>query len=178
MTIYSLDGVAPVLPENGDYWVAPDAVLAGRVRLLSWASIWFGAVLRGDNDEILIGARTSIQDLSVLHTDIDAPLAVGADCVVGHKVMLHGCTIGDGTLIGINATVLNHVKIGKNCIVGAHTLITEGKVIPDNSMVLGSPGKIVRPVTAEEIETIKTGAAGYVENARRFRDGLRRDPRS
>jgi carbonic anhydrase/acetyltransferase-like protein (isoleucine patch superfamily) len=178
MTLYSLDGVAPVLPENGDYWVAPDAVLIGKVRLLAGASIWFGAVLRGDNEEILIGERSNIQDLSVLHTDMGAPLTVGSDCVIGHRVMLHGCTIGDNSLIGIGATVLNHAKIGRNCIIGAHALVTEGKEIPDNSMALGAPAKIVRPVSAEDARRLSYGAAHYVANVKRYREGLKRDPRS
>jgi carbonic anhydrase/acetyltransferase-like protein (isoleucine patch superfamily) len=173
MSVYSLDGVAPILPEDGDYWIAPDAMVIGRVQLLKGASIWFGAVLRGDNEEILIGERSNIQDLSVLHTDPGAPLTVGADCTIGHKVMLHGCTIGENSLIGIGATVLNRAKIGKNCIIGAHALVTEGKEIPDNSLAVGAPARVVRPLDPEQVQLLKGGAMIYAENARRFKKGLK-----
>lgn len=172
MPVYSFDGVAPELPSGGDYWIAPSAHVMGRVTLKKDASIWWGAVLRGDNDPITIGERTNIQDNSVLHTDVGCPLTIGAGVTVGHKAMLHGCTIGDNTLIGIGATVLNNTVIGKNCLVGAHALIPEGKVIPDNSMVLGAPGKVVKELSAEMIKTLEKSAEVYVSNYKRFRSQL------
>lgn len=172
MALYALDGVAPQTPEDGAYWVAPDAQVIGRVILRHEASVWFGAVLRGDNDPIEIGARSNIQDGSVLHTDVGFPLTIGEDVTVGHQVMLHGCTIGDGSLIGIGATVLNGATIGKNCLIGAHALVTEGKDIPDNSMVLGAPGKVVRQVDAETSAMLRYGAEHYVQNWKRYASGL------
>jgi len=174
MTLYALDGVAPQTPDDGAYWVAPDAQVIGRVVLGQDASIWFGAILRGDNDPIEIGARSNIQDGSVLHTDVGFPLTVGADVTVGHQVMLHGCTVGDGSLIGIGATVLNGATIGKNCLIGAHALITEGKNIPDNSVVLGAPGKVVRQVDEDTAAMLRLGADHYVENWKRYARGLTR----
>lgn len=158
---------------EGDYWVAETAVVLGSVLLKNNASVWFNAVLRGDNDLITVGENSNVQDGSVLHTDPGAPLVIGANVTVGHKVMLHGCEIGDNSLIGINAVVLNRAKIGRNCIIGANALITEGKEIPDNSMVLGAPGKVVRQLSDEEVEGLKVSAQHYVENARRHRDGLK-----
>ena len=157
---------------TGDYWVADNAVVLGSVLLEHDASVWFNAVLRGDNELITIGAGSNVQDGSVLHTDPGCPLVIGRNVTIGHKVMLHGCEIGDNSLIGINAVVLNRVKIGRNCIIGANALITEGKEIPDNSMVLGAPGKVVRELSADEIEGLRLSAEHYVENARRFRAGL------
>lgn len=157
---------------EGEYWVAETAVVLGSVLLKNNASVWFNAVLRGDNDLITVGENSNVQDGSVLHTDPGAPLVIGANVTVGHKVMLHGCEIGDNSLIGINAVVLNRAKIGRNCIIGANALITEGKEIPDNSMVLGAPGKVVRQLSDEEVEGLKVSAQHYVENARRHRDGL------
>jgi len=177
MSIYTLDGVAPVLPEDGDYWVAPSATLIGNVRLGRRASIWFGAVLRGDNEPIEIGEESNVQDLCVMHTDYGKPLTLGRRCTIGHKAMLHGCTVGDHTLIGIGATVLNGARIGSHCLVGAHALVTEGKVIPDRCMVLGAPAKVVRPLTDQEVHYLTNAADIYVANARRFRDGLKADPR-
>ncbi len=156
----------------GDHWVAESAVLVGKVLLEKDASVWFNAVLRGDNELITVGEGSNVQDGSVLHTDPGYPLVIGPHVTIGHKVMLHGCEIGEGSLIGINAVVLNGVKIGKNCIVGANALITEGKEIPDNSMVLGSPGKVVKTLSPEEGMAIRMGAAHYVENARRYRSQL------
>jgi carbonic anhydrase/acetyltransferase-like protein (isoleucine patch superfamily) len=176
VSVYSLDGVAPILPEDGDYWIAPDAAVIGKVRLLKGVSIWFGAVLRGDMDDIVIGEGSNIQDLSVLHADPGAPLTVGKGCVIGHRVMLHGCTIGDHSLIGIGATVLNRAKVGKNCIIGAHALITEGKVIPDNSLAVGAPARGVRALGPEDLDMLAHGGSHYVENARRFKKGLKLVP--
>ena len=157
---------------EGEYWVADSAVVLGSVLLKNNASVWFNAVVRGDNELITIGENSNVQDGSVLHTDPGCPILIGSNVTIGHKVMLHGCEIGDNSLIGINAVVLNRVKIGKNCLIGANALITEGKEIPDNSMVLGAPGKVVRELTAAEIQGLQMGAAHYVDNARRFRDGL------
>ncbi len=173
MAVYELDGVGPTLPPDGAYWIAPNAMVLGKVELKRDASIWFGATLRGDNDPIIIGERTNIQDGSVLHTDPGAPLTIGADVTVGHMVMLHGCTIGDNSLIGIGSTILNRVRIGKNCIIGAHALITEGKEIPDNSVVMGAPGKVVKQVDEQTAAMLTASAEHYVENARRFARGLR-----
>ena len=167
--LYELDGVA--VKAEGDYWVADSSTVVGNVVLKQDASVWFNAVVRGDNDLITIGEGSNVQDGSVLHTDPGFPLTIGAHVTIGHKVMLHGCDIGEGSLIGINAVVLNGAKIGKNCLIGANALITEGKEIPDNSMVMGSPGKVVRTLSEEQAKGIRAGAAHYVENARRFRTG-------
>lgn len=171
--IYSLDGVAPELPADGAYWVAPDASVIGRVRLGVDSSVWFGAVLRGDNEPIDIGEGSNIQDLAILHTDPGAPLRVGRDCVIGHRVMLHGCTIGDYSLIGIGATILNRAQIGAHCLIGAHALITEGKIIPEGSLVVGAPAKVVRPLSEAEREMLRRNAASYVGNWKRFKAGLK-----
>jgi len=171
MTVYSLDGVAPKLAD--DVYVAPNAQVMGNVEMKIGSSVWFGAVLRGDNDLIKIGTRSNIQDNSVLHTDHGYPLTIGEGVTVGHRVMLHGCTIGDNTLIGIGSTILNGTKIGKNCIIGAHTLIAEGKDIPDGSLVIGSPGRVVKSLTEPQIAMLKMSAEVYVANAKRFREGLK-----
>lgn len=173
MTIYALDGISPELPGPGRYWIAPDASVIGRVRLEANASVWFGAVLRGDNELILVGENSNVQDHCVLHTDMGAPLSIGKNCTVGHRAMLHGCTIGDNTLIGMGATILNHANIGRNCLIGAQALIPEGKIIPDNSLVMGMPGKIVRELDGDAIANLTKAAAGYVRNWRRFAAGLR-----
>ena len=157
---------------EGDYWVAESASVVGKVLLKHNASVWFNAVLRGDNELITVGEGSNVQDGSVLHTDPGFPLTIGAHVTIGHKVMLHGCEIGEGALIGINAVVLNGAKIGKNCLIGANALITEGKEIPDNSMVLGSPGKVVKTLDDAQAQGIRIGAAHYVENARRFREQM------
>ena len=174
MALYDLDGVKPVTPDSGNYWVAENATVLGRVILKENASVWFNSVLRGDNDPIEIGENSNIQDGSVLHTDHGVPLTVGKDVTVGHMVMLHGCTIGDETLIGIGSTILNRAKIGKNCIIGAHSLIPEGKEIPDNSLVMGSPGKVVKELSPEQVQMIKGSAQVYVANWKRFKAGLTR----
>ena len=154
---------------SSDSWVAPNAIIIGKVKLEKNSSIWFNAVLRGDIEKIVIGENSNIQDGSVLHTDPGCPLTVGKGVTVGHMVMLHGCEISDDTLIGIGSTILNKAKIGKNCIIGANTLVTENKVIPDNSLVLGSPGKVIRKVTDDEIKVICENAKHYVENSKRYK---------
>jgi carbonic anhydrase/acetyltransferase-like protein (isoleucine patch superfamily) len=159
---------------EGDYFVADTAVVIGNVLLRANASVWFNAVIRGDNELITIGEGSNVQDGAVLHTDPGSPLTIGSHVTIGHKAMLHGCTIGDNSLVGINAVVLNGARIGRNCLIGANALVTEGKEIPDNSMVLGSPGKVVRELTPEQIEGLRRSALHYVENARRFRTALRR----
>lgn len=170
MAIYQLEGIAPRISDSA--WVADSAQVMGNVELAEDASIWFGVVVRGDTEIIRIGQRTNIQDLCVLHADVGMPLTVGDDVTVGHQVMLHGCTIGDGSLIGIGAVVLNGAKIGKGCLVGAGSLVTEGKEFPDGSMILGSPAKVVRQLTPEQLEGLRLSAQHYVSNARRFSTGL------
>ena len=173
MTTYVLDGIAPELPDNGTFWIAASADVIGRVRLERNASVWFNAVLRGDNELILVGEGSNIQDGCVLHTDMGSPLIIGKNCTIGHKAMLHGCTIGENSLVGIGATILNHAVIGRNCLIGAHTLIPERKIIPDNSLVMGSPGRVVRELDAEAIARLSAAAASYVRNWQRYAKGLR-----
>lgn len=172
MAIYELDGVAPEVAASA--WVADSAEVMGNVQLAEDASIWFGAVLRGDCESISIGEGSNIQDASVLHADAGVPLTLGENVSVGHQVMLHGCTVGDGSLIGIGAVVLNHAKIGKNCLVGAGALVTEGKEFPDGSMILGSPAKAVKQLSPEQIAGLQHIAAHYVENAQQYRKGLKK----
>ncbi|ARU05285.1 gamma carbonic anhydrase family protein [Comamonas serinivorans] len=172
MAIYALDELTPEVADTA--WVADDAQVMGNVRLDAHASVWFGSVLRGDTDTIAVGEGSNIQDGSVLHADRGKPLTVGKHVTVGHQVMLHGCTIGDESLIGIGAVVLNGAVIGKNCLVGARALVTEGKVFPDGCMILGSPAKVVRQLSPEEIEGLRRSALHYMDNAKRFAKGLRR----
>lgn len=172
MAIYELDGVAPQVAASA--WVADSAEVMGNVVLAEDASVWFGTVVRGDCESIHIGAGSNVQDASVLHADVGQPLVVGDRVTVGHKVMLHGCTIGDESLIGIGAVVLNGARIGKNCLVGAGALVTEGKEFPDGSMILGSPARVVRQLSPEQIEGLRQSARHYMENARRFKAGLRK----
>ena len=172
MTVYSLGAVAPQLPPEDAYWIAPTAAVMGNVILRKNASVWWGAVVRGDNDPITIGENSNVQDGSVLHTDAGVPLIIGANVTVGHLVMLHGCTIGDNSLIGIGSIILNGAKIGKNCLIGANCLITEGKEIPDNSLVMGAPGKVVRELSPEQAAMMAAGAHHYVENWKRYRREL------
>jgi carbonic anhydrase/acetyltransferase-like protein (isoleucine patch superfamily) len=172
VTIYALGGVTPVFPERGEYWVAPDASLIGRVRLLRNASVWFGAVLRGDNDWIVIGENSNVQDNSVLHTDPGQPVTIGSNVTIGHKVIVHSATIGDNTLIGMGSTVLTGARIGANCLIGANALILEEKEIPANSLVLGQPARVVRQLDEQQIATIRISAEIYVLNYRRFRAEL------
>jgi len=169
--IYELDGVTPQIDPSA--WVAPDANIIGRVVLEAASSVWFGATLRGDNEEIRVGAGSNVQESCVLHTDMGFPLVIGAECTMGHKAMLHGCVIGDGTLIGMGATILNGAKIGRGCLIGARALITEGKEIPDGSLVMGSPGKVIRELDEAARARLLKSAAGYRANALRFRAGLR-----
>ena len=169
--IYALDEQSPEL--HATAWVAPGAHVMGRVRLAEGSSVWFGAVLRGDNEWIELGEGSNIQEGSTLHTDIGFPLSIGRDCTIGHNVILHGCTIGDESLIGMGAVVLNGARIGRNCLIGAGALITEGKEIPDGSLVMGSPGRVVRMLDEPAIRKLRASAAGYRANAERFRKGLR-----
>jgi carbonic anhydrase/acetyltransferase-like protein (isoleucine patch superfamily) len=171
MAIYELDLVAPRVATSA--WVADSAQVMGNVELAEDTSIWFGVIIRGDTETITIGRGSNIQDGSVLHADIGKPLTVGEYVTVGHQVMLHGCTIGDGSLIGIGAIVLNGAKVGRGCIVGAGALVTEGKEFPDGSMIIGSPAKAVRELSAEQQDALKMGALSYSENARRFKGGLK-----
>lgn len=170
MTLYALADDAPQL--HADTWVAPDANLIGKVVLEEGASVWFGATLRADHEEIRIRAGSNVQENTVMHVDKGYPISVGENCTIGHKVMLHGCTIGDGSLIGMGATVLNGAKIGKNCLIGAGALITEGKEIPDGSLVMGAPGKVVRELDEQGVQMLQASALHYQENMRRFRDEL------
>jgi carbonic anhydrase/acetyltransferase-like protein (isoleucine patch superfamily) len=172
MPIYRLDDVSPILPEAGRFWVAPDAHVIGRVRLGQDVSVWFGAVLRGDNELIDIGEATNIQDGAMCHTDLGAPLAIGSGCTIGHHAILHGCTIGENSLIGMGATVLNHARIGANCIVGANALVTEGKEFPDNSLIVGAPAKVVRTLDVVAADQLSLAARHYVENWKRYARGL------
>ncbi|MCG7359720.1 gamma carbonic anhydrase family protein [Roseomonas sp. ACRSG] len=174
MPLYALDEHQPTLPASGRYWLAPDAHVIGQVVLGEDVGFWFGAVARGDNSTIRIGDRTNIQDGAMLHADPGAPLTIGADVTVGHHAILHGCTVGDTTLIGMGATVLNHARIGNHCIVGANALVTEGKEFPDFSLIVGAPARVVRVLDAAAVEKLRASAAGYVANARRFAAGLRR----
>ena len=173
MPIYALGADRPDLPAADRHFIAPTATLIGKVRLKDEASVWFGAVLRGDNEWIEIGERSNIQEMAMLHTDMGYPMVIGADCTIGHKAMLHGCTIGAGSLIGMGATVLNGAKIGKGCLIGACALITEGKEIPDGSLVMGSPGKVVRELDDAARARLLKSAEGYRANAARFRAGLK-----
>ncbi|MGR3633716.1 MAG: gamma carbonic anhydrase family protein [Limimaricola soesokkakensis] len=170
MTLYSLDGEAPEIDTTA--WVAPGAHVIGRVTLASGSSVWFGTTIRGDNERITLGENTNVQENCVLHTDMGFPLEIGAGVTVGHKAMLHGCTIGENSLIGMGATVLNGAKIGRDCLIGAGALITEGKEIPDGSLVMGAPGKVIRQLDADAIEKLRQSALNYRDNAARFRDGL------
>ncbi|SFC69212.1 Carbonic anhydrase or acetyltransferase, isoleucine patch superfamily [Polaromonas sp. OV174] len=172
MAIYQLDDSTPDIHDSA--WVADSAHVMGKVSLAQDSSIWFGVVLRGDVETIQVGRGSNIQDNSVLHADHGIPLVIGDNVTVGHQVMLHGCTIGDGSLIGIQAVVLNGAKIGKNCLVGAGSLVTEGKEFPDGSMILGSPAKAVRQLTPEQIEGLKMSAQHYIDNARRYKTGLKK----
>jgi carbonic anhydrase/acetyltransferase-like protein (isoleucine patch superfamily) len=174
MAIYELDGTAPEFPADGLYWIAETASVIGKVKLHTNVSIWFGSVLRGDNEWIEIGTRSQIQDNATLHTDPGFPLTIGRDCVIGHNVVLHGCTIGDRSLIGMGAIVLNGVRIGANCLVGAGALVTEGKVYPENSMILGAPAKGLRATDDQARAMIARAADVYVKRWKRYAAGLKR----
>ncbi|MDI3468148.1 MAG: Carbonic anhydrase, gamma class [Pseudolabrys sp.] len=174
MAIYELDGQAPELPDAEDFYVADSAAVIGRVRLRKDSSVWFGAVLRGDNEWIELGERSQIQDNCVLHTDPGFPLTIGANCVIGHLVMLHGCTIGDNCLIGMNAVMLNGSKIGNNCLVGAGAVVTERKSFPDNSLIVGAPARVIRTLDDKAIELIREGADVYVQRSKLYPKKLKR----
>lgn len=174
MPLYALDDVSPELPANDDFWIAPDANVIGQVRLGAEVGIWFGAVLRGDNELIDVGARTNIQEGAMLHTDRGYPMVIGEDVTVGHHAILHGCTVGAGSLIGMGATILNGAKIGRGCLVGANALVTEGREFPDNSLIVGSPAKAVRELDEVAVAKLIKSAHGYVANWRRYKKGLRR----
>ena len=172
MTLYRFGELGPVLPEDGDVWVAPGAHVIGNVTLETGVSVWFGSVLRGDNEPINVGAGTNLQEQTVIHTDPGFPCMIGANCTIGHKAMLHGCTLGEGTLIGMGATILNGAKVGAGCLIGAGALVTEGKEIPDGSLVMGMPGKIIRTLTHEQRAANLASAAHYQSRMRAFRDNL------
>jgi len=171
MTVYALGDLQPAV--DNDAWVAPDANVIGNVVLEAGSSVWFGSTLRGDNEPIHVGAGSNVQENCVFHSDLGFPLRVGVNCTIGHKVMLHGCTIGDNTLIGMGATILNGAKIGKNCLIGAGALVTENKVIPDGSLIMGAPGKVVRQLDEQAIQMLTASALHYTENAARFRRDLK-----
>jgi len=172
MPIYALNERKPLLPPAGRYWIAPNASLIGDVELGEDCGVWFGATLRGDNERIRVGARTNIQEGCTLHTDIGSPLVIGEDCTVGHNAILHGCVVGDGSLIGMGAILLNGVRLGRGCLVGAGALVTEGRSFPDGSLIVGSPATLKRELDEETRARLKASAAGYVANARRFAAGL------
>jgi carbonic anhydrase/acetyltransferase-like protein (isoleucine patch superfamily) len=174
MPIYQIDGQAPEFPAEGDYWVAETATLIGRVRLKRDASVWFGAVLRGDNEWIELGERSQIQDHATLHTDPGFPLTIGSNCVIGHNVVLHGCTVGDESLIGMGAIMLNGAKVGRNCLVGAGAVVTEGKTFPDNSLIVGAPARVIRTLTPEQATAMGRAAKSYQRNGPRFKSGLKK----
>jgi carbonic anhydrase/acetyltransferase-like protein (isoleucine patch superfamily) len=174
MAIYELAGERPEFPADGQYWIAETAVLIGRVRLRSDSSVWWNAVLRGDNEWIELGERSQIQDNSTLHTDPGFPLTIGRGCVIGHSVVLHGCTIGDGSLIGMGAVLMNGAKIGTNCVVGAGAVVTEGKTFPDNSLVVGAPARVIRTLDEKAAEMIAYGADVYVRRWRHYAGALKR----
>jgi carbonic anhydrase/acetyltransferase-like protein (isoleucine patch superfamily) len=174
MGVYELDGISPKLPLEGEYWIAENATVLGKVEIKPQASIWFSAVLRGDNELVTVGEGSNIQDGAMLHTDIGAPLSIGRNCTIGHKAVLHGCTVGDNTLIGMGAAVLNHARVGRNCLIGAKALIPEGTIIPENSLVIGIPGKVKRELTSEELEALTKAAVDYVANWKRYMRSFRR----
>lgn len=174
MPFYALDDRRTETQGQGTFWVAPDAHVIGSVILGMDVGIWFGAVLRGDNEPIKIGDRTNIQEGAVLHTDMGFPMIIGKDCTIGHSAILHGCIIGDNSLVGMGATILNGAKIGKNCLIGANALVTEGKEFPDNSLIVGSPARAVRTLDAEAAARLTQSAEGYVKNWKRFAAGLKR----
>jgi carbonic anhydrase/acetyltransferase-like protein (isoleucine patch superfamily) len=174
MAIYQLDAAHPDLPADRRYWVAESASVIGRVRLKTDASVWFGCVLRGDNEWIEIGERSQIQDNSTLHTDPGFPITIGPDCVIGHNVVLHGCSIAANSLIGMGAIVLNGAKIGRNCLVGAGALVTEGKEFPDHALIVGAPARVIRTLGEPEAQKIARAADGYVKRSQRYAAGLKR----
>jgi carbonic anhydrase/acetyltransferase-like protein (isoleucine patch superfamily) len=168
MAVYELEGIAPRLPPQGEYWIAQNATVLGRVEIQRGASVWFSAVLRGDNEWITVGEGSNVQDGCVLHTDIGLSLTIGRNCTIGHQAILHSCTIGDNSLVGMGATVLNRARIGRNCLIGAKALIPEGREIPDNSLVIGMPGKVTRALNPEEVDAVTKSALGYAANWKRY----------
>ncbi len=174
MPLFKLADRTPTVPADDDFWVAPTAVLIGDVRLAAGASVWFGAVLRGDNEPIVVGENSNVQDGAVLHTDPGSPLTLGANVTIGHMAMLHGCEIGDNSLVGLGAIVLNGAVIGRNCLIGAGALVTERKIIPDNSLVMGAPGVVVRTLDDVQAQALSGSAASYVRNWKRYRTDLDR----
>jgi carbonic anhydrase/acetyltransferase-like protein (isoleucine patch superfamily) len=174
MPIYELNGVRPEFPAEGEYWVAENATLIGRIRLKRQSSVWFGAVLRGDNEWIELGERSQIQDNATLHTDPGFPMTIGTNCVIGHNVILHGCTIGDDTLIGMGSIVMNGARIGSNCIVGAGAVVTEGKTFPDNSLIVGAPARVIRTLDEKAREMIRGGADIYVRRSQEYAKDLKK----
>ena len=174
MAIYALGGLKPKLPPHGTFWIAPDAHVIGHVELAEEVGIWFGAVLRGDNEPIVIGKGTNLQEGVMVHTDPGFPTTIGDHCTIGHHAIIHGCTIGNNTLIGMGATILNGARIGNNCLVGANALITEGKEFPDNSLIVGSPAKAIRTLDDEAVAKITQSAKKYVGNWQRFARDLER----
>ena len=174
MPVYELKDARPEFPGEGEYWIAETATLIGRVRLKKQTSVWFGAVLRGDNEWIELGERSQIQDNATLHTDPGFPMTIGTNCVIGHNVILHGCTIGDESLVGMGAIMMNGSRIGTNCIVGAGAVITEGKTFPDNSLVVGAPARVVRTLDEKAREMIRGGADIYVRRSQEYAKGLKR----
>jgi carbonic anhydrase/acetyltransferase-like protein (isoleucine patch superfamily) len=174
MAIYELDGQAPETPADGNYFIADTAVVIGKVRLLSSASVWFGAVLRGDNEWIEIGEGSNVQDNSTCHTDLGFPLTVGKNCTIGHNVILHGCSIGDGALVGMGSIIMNGARIGRDSIVGAGAVITEGKQFPERSLIIGSPARAVRTLDATQVARMGGAAKFYVANGPRYNRGLRK----
>ncbi|MDX8529953.1 gamma carbonic anhydrase family protein [Mesorhizobium sp. VK25A] len=173
MPIYAIDGKAPEFEDADTNWIAPDATLIGNIRVGRNVGFWFGVVIRGDGEPITIGADTNVQEHTIMHTDPGFPLTIGEGCTIGHRALLHGCTIGDNSLIGMGAIVLNGARIGKNSLVGAGALVTENKVFPDNSLIVGSPAKVIRTLDEAAIERLRVSAAHYVANARRFKAKLK-----
>jgi carbonic anhydrase/acetyltransferase-like protein (isoleucine patch superfamily) len=172
MPLYEIDGLAPTVPDNKRYWVAPDAQIVGNVSIGEDVSIWFGSILRGDNDSITLGARSNVQDGCLMHTDPGFPVKIAEGVSIGHGAVLHGCFVDENSLIGMGAIVLNGARIGKNCLVGARALITEGKEFPDGSLIIGSPAKVARPLEEHEIERRRKAADGYVARYQRYKSGL------
>lgn len=172
MPLFALDGTSPQFVDVESVWIAPDASVVGKIHIGRNVGIWFGAVLRGDTEAITVGDDTNVQEHTIMHTDPGCPLTVGVGCTVGHRALLHGCTIGDNSLIGMGAIVLNNARIGSNCLVGAGALVTEGKEFPDGSLIVGSPAKVIRQLDEQAIARLRVSAAHYVANARRFKAGL------
>jgi carbonic anhydrase/acetyltransferase-like protein (isoleucine patch superfamily) len=172
MPLHRLDGIAPEVPPKGDFWIAPTATVIGQVKLGAGVGVWFGAVIRGDGDPIEVGANTNIQEHTVVHTDPGFPVRIGSGCTIGHRAIVHGCTIGDNVLVGMGAIILNGAKVGENSLIGAGALITERREIPSGSLVLGVPAKVVRTLNADEIARIAASAAHYIAKWRKFAKGL------